>query len=54
MPAASPAAHLLQAMPMLVIALAAVLRIIARWARLRRAGDGPAASRFSVWGLYSA
>jgi hypothetical protein len=61
-------AHLLQAMPMLVIALAAVLRIIARWARLRRAGDGPAAgarrdlavglapaaSWFSVWGLYSA
>jgi hypothetical protein len=61
-------AHLLQAMPMLVLALAAVLWIIARWARLRRAGDGPAAgarrdlavglaltaSWFSVWGLYSA
>ena len=60
-------AHLLQAMPMLVLALAAVLWIIARWTRLRRAGDGPAAggrdlavglaltaSWFSVWGLYSA
>jgi hypothetical protein len=61
-------AHLLEAMPMLVLALAAIVWIIARWARLRRAGDEPAAgarrdlavglglaaSWFSVWGLYSA
>jgi hypothetical protein len=32
-------AHLLEAMPMLVLGLAAVVWIIARWARLRRAGD---------------
>jgi len=61
-------AHLLEAMPMLVLALAAVVWIIARWARLRRAGDEPAggarrdlavglalaASWFSIWGLYAA
>jgi len=61
-------AHLLDAMPMLVLGLAAVVWIIARWARLRRAGDEPAAaarrdlavgvalaaSWFSVWGLYCA
>ena len=61
-------AHLLRAMPMLMFALAAVAWIIARWARLRRAGNGSAedarrdlavglalaASWFGVWGLYSA
>jgi hypothetical protein len=61
-------AHLLEAMPMLMFALAAVVWIIARWARLRRARDEPAvaarrdvavglaltASWFGVWGLYSA
>jgi hypothetical protein len=61
-------AHLLEAMPMLVLAAVAVVWIIMRWARLRRAGDGPAgdarrdlavglalaASWFSIWGLYSA
>jgi hypothetical protein len=61
-------AHLLEAMPMLVLALAAVVWIIARWARLRLAGDGPAAgarsdlavgvalaaSWFGIWGVYSA
>jgi hypothetical protein len=61
-------AHLLEAMPMLVLAAVAVVWIIVRWARLRRAGDGPAAgarrdlavglalaaSWFSIWGLYSA
>ena len=61
-------AHLLEAMPMLVLALAAATWITARWARLRRAGDGQAAdarrdlavglalaaSWFSIWGLYAA
>jgi len=61
-------AHLLEAMPMLVPALAAVVWIIARWARSRRAGGEQAsaarrdlavglaltASWFSIWGLYSA
>jgi hypothetical protein len=61
-------AHLLEAMPMLVLALAAATWIIARWARLRRAGNEPAAgarrdlavglalaaSWFSIWGLYAA
>ena len=61
-------AHLLEAMPMLVLALAAATWITARWARLRRAGDGRAAdarrdlavglalaaSWFSIWGLYAA
>ena len=59
--------HLLEAMPMLVLALAAVVWITARWARLRCAeaqsaaaarrdlvvGLALAASWFSVWGLYS-
>jgi hypothetical protein len=61
-------AHLLEAMPMLVLAAAAATWIIARWARLRRAGNEPAAgarrdlavglalaaSWFSIWGLYAA
>jgi hypothetical protein len=61
-------AHLLEAMPVLVLALAAVVWIIARWARLRRKGDETAAavrrdlavglaltaSWFSIWGLYAA
>jgi hypothetical protein len=61
-------AHLLQAMPMLVLGLAAVVWIIARWARQRRAGHEPTAgarrdlavglaltaSWFSIWGLYAA
>jgi hypothetical protein len=60
-------AHLLQAMPMLVLALAALAWIILRWARLRRAAGEPglvarrdlsvglalAASWLAVWGLYS-
>jgi hypothetical protein len=61
-------AHLLEAMPMLVLALAAATWIIARWAQLRRAGNEPAAgarrdlavglalaaSWFGIWGLYAA
>ena len=61
-------AHLLEAMPMLVLALAAVVWIIARWARRRQADGEPAAlarrdfavglalaaSWFGVWGLYFA
>jgi hypothetical protein len=61
-------AHLIEAMPMLVLGLAAVAWIAARWARLRRADGDPAAlarrdfaaglalagSWFSVWGLYAA
>ena len=61
-------AHLIQAMPMLVLGLAALAWIAARWVRLRRAGDeraaharrdlavglALAASWFSVWGLYAA
>jgi hypothetical protein len=35
-------AHLLEAMPMLLLALAAIVWIIARWARLRRFADSPA------------
>ena len=61
-------AHLIQALPMLVLGLAALAWIIARWLVLRRAG-GPggaaarrdlrvglavAASWFAVWGLYAA
>lgn len=60
--------HLLQAMPVLVLALAGVVWITLRWVRLRRAGgDRPAAARrdfavglalalswFTVWGLYAA
>ncbi len=54
-------AHLIEAMPMLVLGLAALAWIIARW--LRRAPDGGrdlavavplAASWFGVWGLYAA
>jgi hypothetical protein len=60
-------AHLLQAMPMLVLGLVALAWIIVRWLMLRRAG-GPAhavacrdlwvglalaASWFAIWGLYS-
>jgi hypothetical protein len=61
-------AHLIQAMPMLVLGLAALVWIVGRWARLRRADDeraaparrdlavglALAASWFSVWGLYAA
>ena len=61
-------AHLLQAMPMLVLGLVAVAWIAGRWLRLRRAageaaaaagrdaavGLALAASWFSVWGLYAA
>jgi hypothetical protein len=61
-------AHLIQAMPMLVLGLAALVWIAARWARLRRAdeeraaparhdlavGLALAASWFSAWGLYAA
>jgi hypothetical protein len=61
-------AHLVEAMPVLVLALTAVAWIIVRWARLRRAAEPPAAgarrdpavglaltaSWFSIWGLYSA
>jgi hypothetical protein len=61
-------AHLLEAMPMLVLGLAAVVWIIARWTRLGRPEDEPAAaarrdlavgvalaaSWFSVWGFYCA
>ena len=61
-------AHLMQAMPMLVLGLIALAWIIARWLVLRRAGGevGAAARRdlcvalalaaswFAIWGLYSA
>jgi hypothetical protein len=61
-------AHLLQAMPMLVLGLVSLAWIIVRWVRLRRAAGEPgfvarrdlwvglalAASWFAVWGLYSA
>jgi hypothetical protein len=60
-------AHLLQAMPVLVLALIALVWIIVRWLVLRRVGGQPgaaarrdlwvglalAASWFAVWGLYS-
>jgi hypothetical protein len=61
-------AHLLQAMPVLVLGLVSLGWIIARWFRLRRApgeagfavrrdlwvGLALAASWFAVWGLYAA
>jgi hypothetical protein len=61
-------AHLMQAMPMLVLGLLALAWIIARWLKLRRAtgevgavarrdlwvGLAVAASWFAIWGLYSA
>ena len=62
-------AHLMQAMPMLVLGLVALAWIIVRWLVLRRVGGrgrrgGPsrsvrsalalAASWFAIWGLYSA
>src|SRR5207247_642818 len=61
-------AHLLQAVPMLTLGLAALAWIMLRWARLRQAADQPglaarrdfavglalAASRLAVWGLYCA
>jgi hypothetical protein len=61
-------AHLIQAMPMLVLGLAALAWILVRWVRLRRSegktgslvrrdlavGLSLAASWFAVWGLYSA
>ena len=61
-------AHLMQAMPMLVLGLIALAWIIVRWLVLRRAGGeaGAAARRdlwvglalaaswFAIWGLYSA
>jgi hypothetical protein len=61
-------AHLIQAMPMLVLGLAALAWIAGRRVALRRAGDeraararrdlavglALAASWFSVWGLYAA
>jgi len=61
-------AHLIEAMPMLVLGLAGLGWIVTRWARLRRAGGEDAtrartdlavglaltASWFSVWGLYAA
>jgi hypothetical protein len=61
-------AHLLQAMPMLVLGLAALAWIVVRWAVLRRVGGEAgaevrrdlsvgaalAASWFAIWGLYSA
>src|SRR5881275_1771625 len=61
-------AHLMQAMPMLVLGLIALAWIIARWLVLRRAGGraGAVARRdlsvgaalatswFAIWGLYSA
>jgi hypothetical protein len=60
-------AHLIEAMPMLVLGLAGLVWIIGRWARLPRAGGEPAAqarrdvavglilaaSWFGVWGLYA-
>jgi hypothetical protein len=61
-------AHLMQAMPMLVLGLIALAWIIVRWLMLRRAaGEAGAAARrdlwvglavgaswFAIWGLYSA
>jgi hypothetical protein len=61
-------AHLMQAMPMLVLGLTALAWIIVRWLMLRRAtgeagavarrdlwvGLAVAASWFAIWGLYSA
>ena len=61
-------AHLMQAMPMLVLGLVALAWIIVRWLVLRRAGGQAgavarrdlwvglalAASWFAIWGLYSA
>jgi hypothetical protein len=61
-------AHLMQAMPMLVLGLVALAWIIVRWLMLRRGGGRAgaparrdlcvalalAASWFSVWGLYAA
>ena len=61
-------AHLLQAMPMLVVGLVALAWMIVRWLVLRRVGNQAAAvarrdlwvglalatSWFAVWGLYSA
>jgi len=61
-------AHLLQAVPMLVLGLPALAWIMLRWARLRQAAGEPglaarrdlavglalAASWLAVWGLYSA
>ena len=61
-------AHLLQAMPMLVLGLIALVWIVVRWLALRRVAGGAgtlarrdlwvglvlAASWFAIWGLYSA
>jgi hypothetical protein len=61
-------AHLMQAMPMLVLGLIALAWIVVRWLTLRRAGAQAgaiarldlsvgaalAASWFALWGLYSA
>jgi hypothetical protein len=61
-------AHLIEAMPMLVLGLAGLVWIVVRWVRLRRADGEPAvvarrdfavvlalaASWFSTWGLYAA
>jgi hypothetical protein len=61
-------AHLMQAIPMLILGLAALAWIIVRWLALRRADDqrgvvarrdlwvglAIAASWFAIWGLYSA
>jgi hypothetical protein len=61
-------AHLMQAMPMLVLGLVALAWIVVRWLRLRRVGGQAgavarldlavgaalAASWFAIWGLYSA
>ncbi|HUJ06700.1 MAG TPA: hypothetical protein VLX31_11380 [Streptosporangiaceae bacterium] len=59
-------AHLLQAMPVLMLGLAALVWMAARWARLRHAPDGGpvrtdaavglalAASWLAIWGLYAA
>ena len=61
-------AHLMQAMPMLVLGLIALAWIIVRWLVLRQAdgeagavarrdlsvGAALAASWFAIWGLYSA
>ncbi len=61
-------AHLIQAIPMLILGLAALAWIIVRWLALRRADDqrgvvarrdlwvglAMAASWFAIWGLYSA